>query len=238
MIYWWAGAVPPDAQETPQMYLSPDELSVLGGLRFAKRRREWLNGRYAAKKLLQACDPKTFAGNASQWSIVYEPEGAPYFVHEKQGRLPACLSISHSGEWAFCALTFESNLQVGADVERVETRSRAFLDDYFTDEEKNWMSGSPEDLPGLWPTLAWSAKEAALKALRVGLRLDTRAVEIKRRPGEWTDDWESLNVTIKGQDKKDWQAYWRRCQSMVLTLAMIGMKPGETPRLVEVSLND
>ena len=70
---------------------------------------------------------------------------------------------------------------------------------------------------GLPPLLGFAAKESALKVLQVGLRADTREVEVdfgqERRP----DGWASLAVT--GRDGSAFAGWWRRDGVFLLTLA-------------------
>jgi 4'-phosphopantetheinyl transferase len=67
---------------------------------------------------------------------------------------------------------------VGCDLEVAEPHGEAFIGDYFTAGEQAWIEQAPaEERPRL-AALLWSGKESALKALRTGLRLDTRSVSV------------------------------------------------------------
>jgi phosphopantetheinyl transferase len=67
-------------------------------------------------------------------------------------------------------------MALGCDLETIEPRSDAFIADYFTIEEQELVARtSLVDQPRIL-ALLWSGKESALKALGVGLRLDTRCV--------------------------------------------------------------
>ena len=69
-------------------------------------------------------------------------------------------------------------MQLGCDLELIEPRDASFVAGYFTGEEEELISCSlAEDQPSL-VTLLWSAKESTLKALREGLRLDTRCMAV------------------------------------------------------------
>ncbi len=71
-----------------------------------------------------------------------------------------------------------AGVSLGCDLEVIEPRSAAFVTDYFTRNEQALVERtSKEERPRL-VTLLWSAKESALKALHVGLRLDTNSVEV------------------------------------------------------------
>jgi hypothetical protein len=107
-----------------------------------------------------------------------DADGAPYLSVDGKGRLPVSLSISHRGARAFCALSFSPSLSVGADIERVEPRIPAFVSDFFTSHEAGRVWACAPGTRDLLVSVVWSAKEAVLKALRQGLRVDTRRVEI------------------------------------------------------------
>ena len=65
---------------------------------------------------------------------------------------------------------------MGCDLEMIEPRSDAFVADYFTVEEQALVARASAADRSRLLALLWSAKESALKALRAGLRLDTRCV--------------------------------------------------------------
>ena len=88
-------------------------------------------------------------------------------------------------------------MALGCDLELVEPRSDRFVADYLTAAEQQLVLGAGPERD-LVANLIWSAKESALKVLRVGLRRDTRSVEVTldgwgavtgsgaaARPGRW-----------------------------------------------------
>jgi 4'-phosphopantetheinyl transferase len=78
---------------------------------------------------------------------------------------------------AFCAVA-SAGAALGCDLELVEARSAAFAADYFTAEEQALVAGVPAADRMRLITLIRSAKESVLKALREGLRLDTREIAV------------------------------------------------------------
>ena len=158
-------------------WLSSEEQRHLGRLQVEKRRRDWLLGRWTAKSAL--CRLPYLANSSvppPDLTIRQAADGAPEALLRGR-RLPLSLSISHRAGWGLCALAAEDML-AGCDLEVVESRSSGFLSDYFTDEEQAFI----RTVPGLHvdqiATLYWAAKESTLKALRVGLRADTRRIQI------------------------------------------------------------
>jgi len=168
-----------------------------------KRQRQHLQGRLTAKRLVAESYHELFGRplGLRSFEIAVEPSGAPRvrldddllsprfsITHSgdpqvsaasleiRHPQLPApSLSISHSGDAVFCAVLWGGGV-VGADVEQVETRSEAFVRDFFAPEEIAAWDETPTDRRDLVANAVWSAKEAALKALELGLTADTRHV--------------------------------------------------------------
>ncbi|MGO9270857.1 MAG: 4'-phosphopantetheinyl transferase family protein [Terriglobia bacterium] len=169
-------------------WLSASEAVRLDGLRFAKRRADWRLGRWTAKQALAAYlnmsgDPETLTG----MEVRPAPSGAPeVFVANQPAAMT--ISLSHRAGTAICAV-MPAGGALGCDLETIEPRSDGFIADYFTAEEQALVARAPAtDRPRLL-ALLWSGKESALKALRVGLRLDTRCVSVSpvggpESPGE------------------------------------------------------
>jgi 4'-phosphopantetheinyl transferase len=87
------------------------------------------------------------------------------------------ISISHRGGFGLCAVAL-GDVKLGCDLEMIEPRSDAFIADYFTEKEQKLIAQISGADRSLLVSLLWSAKESALKALHVGLRADTRSVEV------------------------------------------------------------
>jgi 4'-phosphopantetheinyl transferase len=162
-------------------WLSPHEAAALAAMRFLKRRSDWRLGRWTAKQALAACFklPTNLLALADL-EIRAASSGAPeVFLHGDPADI--AISLSHRAGTALCTLG-PPGRNFGCDLEMVEPRSAAFVDDYFTAAEKALIADtSPSGLP-LLLALLWSGKESALKALRVGLRLDTRCMSVS--PGQ------------------------------------------------------
>jgi 4'-phosphopantetheinyl transferase len=214
-IYWILMDAPELAVDPAGSTLGPAERKQYEAMRFPKRRQDWLLGRRAAKTLIRAV---VQPGPEAMLEIRHAPGGAPLVWVDGGPRPDLCLSISHSGSRAFCALVSVPGVQVGADLESIEQRSEAFFQDYFTSVELAWLKAVDEQDAPLAASLLWSAKESMLKALRVGLHMDTRRVEVRQVEGigEAGDDWKGLLVAARGLR---WQAWWRRTGESVQTLA-------------------
>jgi 4'-phosphopantetheinyl transferase len=228
-------------------FLSPAERETLATLRYPKRRREWLLGRWTAKHLLQRARPAYAALPLDAITVGNDPDGAPYLAVAGEGRLPLSLSISHRNDRAFCALLAPTPMMltpvVGADLELVEPRDPAFVRDYFTAEEAVRVWHCPEERRDTLVTVLWSAKEAVLKVLRLGLTVDTRRVELRHVTGldqctdvtaslPLADQWAPVEVHCTLPNTAPLCAWWRTQGNDVLTLAAFSYpKDPPSPRL-------
>lgn len=204
-------------------FLSPAEQQKLAGMRFPRRRDEWLLGRWTARRLLLACAPGCAGLEADQITIENEPGGAPRVLLPGGALLSGCLSISHRAGAAFCA--YAPTLPVGADLEWIEPRSLAFINDYLTPAEAARALALLEPQRAHWANLAWSAKEAALKALRTGLTVDSRAVEVLRDYPPAEPGWGRLEMRSGLPGLAGLQGFWQQQGGYLLTLAAICPEP-------------
>ena len=216
-----------------EAWLAPPERERLAALRVEKKRREWLLGRWTAKRLAQAVLAQEGHGQVELADLVITPapDGAPELV---VGGHPASLilypSISHSGGRAFCALG-PGCVAVGADIEGIAPRGEGFAEDYFTAGERALVAAAPAARRDALVTAIWSAKEAALKALRLGLTVDTRLVECLVPPfgGAAPETWAPFTASCHpslGVAPATMRCWWRADDQTVLTLAALG--PGAT----------
>jgi len=172
-VYWFEQSeadVPPEND-----WLSAGEEVRLNSMRFAKRRADWRLGRWTAKCALAAYL------NLPRHSLAHieiraAASGAPeVLIGNKAAEVT--ISLSHRGGVAICAVA-PSGVALGCDLEMIEPRSDAFVADYFTTEEQALVAQTPATDRSRLLALLWAGKESALKALRAGLRLDTRSVTV------------------------------------------------------------
>jgi 4'-phosphopantetheinyl transferase len=216
MIHWLIQTpdqLPPDFD-----WLSAEEWIRFNNFTHAKRRGDWLLGRWTAKQL--AAGVLGDQHHLNEIVILSAPDGSPVVYVERQQRFS--LSISHSNRHAFCALVETGAL--GADIEQVAPRQEGFVEDYFTAAERALVAQSSQR--DLLVTAIWSGKEAVLKALRLGLTVDTRAVTCRIEPGALLD-WQAFAVEIDREriDKAaSLRGWWRRMEGFVLTLVSDGQQ--------------
>jgi 4'-phosphopantetheinyl transferase len=211
-------------EQAAARFLSLQELARLEGLRFPKRRGEWLLGRWTAKNLAHQCIPELQGLSLAAFSVLSDSQGAPYLATLEGTPLPFPLSISHREQYAFCALSLRAGQHLGVDIERIEQRSTGFLEDYFTVNEQRYASQLPDEAQPAWVTVAWSLKESLLKAIGIGLRVDTRRLEVNcsyepsYTPSGDLQDWMPAAVRKENQGIDPFKACWCRFEDYVLTL--------------------
>jgi 4'-phosphopantetheinyl transferase len=137
----------------PGAALSAREAEAYASFRIEKRRSEWLGGRLASKALAAMDGTTDLALLEIQSDLLGRPSC--------RGQL---LSISHSNGWAVAAAKPGSAF-LGVDLEKVEDRHPAWYTDYFHPTEL----AKPDPSEG---TRLWAIKEAAMKALGLGLMAD------------------------------------------------------------------
>ena len=202
------------ASELPEGngWLGPEEQKVLAGLRFPKRRSDWRLGRFVAKHAVSA-----FASidDMNRIEILAAEDGAPEpWIDGQKGDLK--ISISHREGLAACVVS--QGTAVGCDLEAVEPRSSRFVDDFFTERERIAVETTDDAHRDRHIALSWSAKESALKVLRMGLRRDTRSVEVIIDEVEAVETgWHPLRARIRPEGRA-FRGWWRQEAGMVLTI--------------------
>lgn len=173
-------------------WLHEREAARAAGMRFAKRRTEYLLRRYAGKAAVAAVLGMG-EEELHRIAVLNHPTGAPY-VQVDGADLRLDVSLTDRAGWAAALVAPDLEL-AGVDLEIAESRSPGFVRDYFTAAEQAFIGSQSE--PGeaaAAANLMWSAKEAALKVLRFGLQADTRTIEIvladfgedaSEGPGSW-----------------------------------------------------
>lgn len=268
----------------PEGLLAPVEQARCDQFKVAKRRRDWLLGRWTAKHLVRAHlldaegqplalerslspgarhpaqERSLSAGGRHQAQadlleidddrlalnhiiIGADGDGAPYAALAQgvdEERLQLSLSISHAGTLSFCALCSEPGLAAGADVERVEPREGSFVETFFAAEEADAVRACPAERRATLITAIWSGKEAALKALRTGLRADPRQVQCLPRAagpcpsvpspcpsvsGAWAPLSLSLGAGLAPERPFSLSSWWLDLGEYVLTLALLSTSP-------------
>jgi 4'-phosphopantetheinyl transferase len=209
--------LPAGEEPAGRALLTQRERCLYQALRFPRRRHKWLLGRIAVKKLLGPL----LSVDDTAITTLNEPSGAPFVEIDGVGRLDWAISISHRAAWGAAAVARPPVRALGIDIETVEPRSDAWLADYFTSREMQDVAAAGPKRDQL-VALTWSAKESMLKALGVGLRLDTRTIEV-RAPSVIAQAWAPLSLSLSGEARADGivSGYCRAGPGYVLTAVVV-----------------
>ncbi len=196
-------------------WLTPFERDRAGRMRFAKRRKDYLLGRWVGKKAVALAQGHAAdLDSLGRIAVINAEDGAPE-VRIDGSPAPLGISLSDRAGWGVCAVA-PGSASVGCDLELVEPRTRRFVDDYFTAGERSWVNGAQGDEWDARANLVWCAKESALKVLRTGLRRDTRDVEVEA--GSAPDQgWAPL--AVRARDGSVLSGWWQRFGRFLLTFA-------------------
>lgn len=211
-------------------WLAPAERARQAELRAPGRRADWRLGRWTAKRAVAA--RLAVAGSTPAPAAVEvraAADGAPEVL--VGGRpAPLAISLSHRAGLAVC-MAAPAGAALGCDLELVEPRSDAFVADYLTAPERAAVQAATATDRPLLVTLLWSAKESALKALRAGLRLDTRWVAVEPPAPAGPGRWRPLTVRHPATGRV-FPGWWRHDAGRVLT--MVATPPPSSPQAILV----
>jgi 4'-phosphopantetheinyl transferase len=200
-------------------WLGEAERSVLRGLRYERRQLDWRLGRFTAK-----CTVGSWLGiEPEQVSVLAAPDGAPEAWIDGE-RAPVSISLSHRDGTAV-AVACEPEVAIGCDVELIEPRSDAFVREWLDDDERRVLEATSAARRPLLANVIWSAKEAATKVLREGLRLNVHHAIVSLAPAN-DNGWDAVRVDWRnGPSAVGW---WRVEEPFVIVV--LGDVPISVPR--------
>lgn len=196
-------------------WLGPAERQHLATLRWAKRRSDWLLGRWTAKQtVVRAPELRLDIQDLAELEVLPTPGGAPQTLLAGEP-LPVAISLSHRAGAALCVVAKTGSL--GCDLEWLEDRSEAFVEDYFTPSERTLIEEGGAEMQGLMANGLWSAKESVLKLLGLGLNVDTRSLTVRSFPLVSRGGWQPFLVHHHPDDR-EFTVWWRREHDWLLTV--------------------
>jgi 4'-phosphopantetheinyl transferase len=212
-------------------WLSAAEAIVLKGMRFEKRRADWRLGRWTAKRALASfLDSPASPPALSEIEIFAATTGAPE-VRLSGSPAAVSISLSHRAGRAMCALSL-SGVALGCDLEIIEPRTEAFVEDYFVPEERELVARAPAAERFQLVALLWSGKESALKALHTGLRSDTRSVVVMPMEGPFNvNGWSPLQGRCP--DGQVFHGWWQHSGHILRTL--LADPAADSPILLKIA---
>lgn len=174
--------------------LSYSELKLYDSKKTNKARYDFLIGRIALKKAYESLNKSKKKYNLID--IKYKKSKAPYINNNTY------CSISHSNEKALCAI---SSKPIGVDIELIKNRKIELLEYICVDSEIKLFKNKNK------LTQIWSIKEAVLKALETGFKINPKEILIKEKLNNST-----FKVLSKG---KAWIVYSRKKENFFIAIA-------------------
>ena len=170
-------------------WLSCQERTELERFSHPGRRQAWLVGRWLSKHLIQENHPEPVKGLQcfSICSVDDHLRPTRPTILLNQQKLPYALSITHSDTNLLVALSTSPETQVGVDLCRLTPLPPSFLQSWFTDSERERISGISEENQQRTKEICrlWAAKEAIYKACNRGESFAPRQVEVSWNPEPW-----------------------------------------------------
>lgn len=119
-------------------------------------------------------------------------------------------NLSHSGRWAVCSASDTAGVKVGCDIEIVREARMKVAERFFCPSEKEQLRAAGGEEQRQLFYRYWVLKESFMKAVRLGMALDTRSFEIgfdgedrpflKSRPAEFSETYYYKEHRIPGCD--------------------------------------
>ncbi|HET7762829.1 MAG TPA: 4'-phosphopantetheinyl transferase superfamily protein [Phycicoccus sp.] len=221
-------------------WLSERELRRLETMRFPKRRAEYRLRRWTGKRAVAGAAglPQDPPEALARVELLNRLTGAPYVEVDGAAAGIDVSLTDRAGHAVAVVWPGSGEGTVGVDLELVEPRSEGFVTDFLTPGEVAYLRRMREETGEegwqLAANLVWSAKESALKVIRVGLRADTRTVEVGVGHLVRDDGWAEL--TVRRRDGRVVPGWWRHEGAFVLTVASATAQEPPEPMVGSVPL--
>ena len=149
--------------------LSVQEKKIFDKLKVVSRQREFLAGRYVAKKAIIYNHPHLIHELVS---IIHGVWGFP--IVQTVGLADTGISIAHTNRHAIALFCPNNTHPIGIDVEEINEENRMLVEKFLLKRELSLLINTSAVLA----IVLWSAKEAAGKALRVGFNVPESLLEV------------------------------------------------------------
>ncbi|HXR72243.1 4'-phosphopantetheinyl transferase family protein [Actinocrinis sp.] len=173
-IAWLAG-LPDAARAALELReLHPQEATHATTLWLLKRRLEWVAGRLAASRAVRAHQRRHLGHEPGPRRVKVSQIRSGPRAGKPTVNAPVQVGLSHSGDFAVAAC---GPRPIGVDLERTRPMPPPLLELLAAADP---IDGAPEcrALAQMAPSLHWACKEAVLKQVGIGLRMDPREVTL------------------------------------------------------------
>ena len=161
-----------DLKEKREQFLHPEELAYFDTLRFERRQKSFLLGRYCAKQAISK-----YLGDTEmrQFTIRHGVFEHPIVKHLSNKEVQ--ISISHSDEYGG-AIAFPEEHPMAIDLEKINPKRTEVIQTQCTQDELRLIQSL--QIPDMTQmTILWTVKEALSKALKCGLMTPFKIFEVR-----------------------------------------------------------
>jgi 4'-phosphopantetheinyl transferase len=163
----------PSRYEEIVKFLHPKEREIYEALKFEKRIRSYLLGRYVAKHAIAALvGEQDLANILIQPGVFTQPVATCANNHNIQ------VGITHCDDFG-AAVAFPEAHPMGIDIESISPNKKGVMESQMTETEKELIITFPFSYQEMLAFL-WTMKEALSKALRTGLMTPFEIFEVNR----------------------------------------------------------
>jgi len=167
---WWINL---DTGLADTSALSMPELERARGFRTERGRARYVVAHAAVREILAHYADT----DAASLSIVSQPHGKPCLAATPAGPTVPAFSLSRSGDWAVLAVTQDSEIGVDLEIDG-SVPDRAAMLAALTPNERDAAAMLDDDALTSAFRVAWTRKEACLKAAGIGFAVDPSEVEV------------------------------------------------------------
>lgn len=159
--------------------LSKRELFWFEKIDYSKRRDDWLLGRYATKLLVARFweELNNEQITLSGIELIPRNKDKPVVILKRSFALEYDTSLSHTDECAVAAVATSRTTKIGIDIEKIKTFHSPVLSYFLSEKEIKQKANYSCSTDAFYTTL-WTLKEAALKALRIGINGSFKETEV------------------------------------------------------------
>lgn len=156
-----------------EMFLHPEEQNYYETLKFERRKKSYLLGRYLVKRAVSAFTKEGKLENILVVKGVFDQPliRCPYHKNIQT-------SLTHCDDFG-AAIVYPDNFSMGIDIEKIDLNRTSVLGSQITEEEKLLIRRFPYSYVEML-TYLWTVKEALSKVLKTGLTTPFHVFEVDK----------------------------------------------------------
>ena len=181
-----------DQEGTYEQFLTEREKKDYGTPKCSIRKMEWLSSRVALKKILME---QNLIPSPLHCQTEKDRFGLPHLtIYKEDSSTTINCSISHKKGMASVCISWVPNMKIGIDIETISEKPWQLQNAFVGQEDSlSSISESPK-----YYTVLWACKEAASKAMGLGMGLDFKELKVTGDDNKRFSIWENGQKTMYG----------------------------------------